>query len=1031
MNISEFSVKRPILIIVIFIAVTFLGLIGLSKLNYELLPKMDSPVLTIITPYPGAAPTEVENGVSKKIEEAVSGMPSLDVVRSISQQDISMVLVTLKIGADVDQALNEALRRIQSIKSDLPAMAYDPSVNKISVNEMPVFTMGVESDIPNSELYDLIEYFIKPRLTKIQGVGEIQVVGASPAEIQVNIDKNKLDNLGVSILQIVESVQKSNFDFPAGIIENQNGITSLRISGKFNSVSELSNHSVLQKPDGSIVKLKDIAEVISTEQEPKTIYHINGKQTIGLQITKNQDANTVKVIDEIKSELSKLGQEYKIINLEFRVSNDGSIVIKEAARGVARDLSYAILLVTAIMLLFLHSFRNALIIMVTVPLSLIATFIGISLLGYSLNLMTLLGLTVIIGTLVDDAIVVLENVYRHMEMGKSKWQATLDALKEVSLTVISTSLVLIVVFFPVALSESIISPIIEPFAMVVVISLIVSTLSALTLIPILTSRFSKLQINGGKNLLHRIFQFLEKMISGFSAKIIRILIWSLRRPGWTLLIATIMFFASFGLIGGGFIGSEFLSMGDVGEGIITLEYPANYTLKQNNIATRKIEAFISSKPEVMGIYTSVGKGSGIFNVQSGFDKTEIIVKLIGKKERDVTSSVFFKQLENELNSMFTDVKVRTGIITIMGVSDDAPIQIVFQGVDRDSLMLFASKMLKEVKKINGTNNVKLTIEGGIPEVLIRFDKEKMARIGVDPQVAGLTIQTSFSGFSKSKMQTGDFEYPINIRLDKYNRNSQEDVQNLTVINNMGQMIKLKQFANIIEVSGSSRVERYSRINSVVLESQVIGRSVGEVGNEILQLLEKTDMPNGIEYLPENELKFQADAFGTLGIALLIALVLVYLVMVALYNNYLHPLVVMFSIPLAVIGALFALALTRENLSIFSILGIIMLVGLVTKNAILVVDFINTLRSEKMRLTRAIITGVKLRIRPILMTAISTVIGMLPIALSQAPGSEWKNGLGWVLVGGITSSMLLSLVIVPVVYMVVERIKANFIFGKKE
>lgn len=1022
MNISELSVRRPTWVVVIFIALTFLGFMGLRSLNYELLPKFAAPVFTVVTPYPGAAPAEVENGVSKKIEEAVAGLPNVDVVRSVSQQGISLVIVTLYTGTEVEPVLNEALRKIQTIRSELPPFALESSVTQVSVGDMPVMTVGIKARMDARDLSDLLEYRIRPRLTRVPGVGRIDIIGATPREIQVNMNHQKLDNYSISILQVAQSIQNSNFNYPAGRIQNENGQTSLRMSAKFSSVEELANHIVARKPDGSIVKLRDMAEIIDTGKEPETIYRINGKQSMGIQIVKKQDANTVLVSEGVQEEIKRLEQEYENVHLKFSIPHDGSILIKDAANGVARDLVFAILLVTAIMMIFLHSGRNATIVMITVPLSLIATFIGINLFGYSLNLMTLLGLSIIIGTLVDDAIVVLENVYRHLEMGKSQWQATLDGVKEVSLTVVSTSLVLIVVFFPVALSKNIISPIIEPFAMVIVFAVIISTFSALTLIPLLTSRFSKLEINGKKGLWNRIIAIFENWIEQFSTFVNGVLRWSLRHQFWTLFIATLLFLSSFLLIDGGFIGSEFVSMGDVGEGIITLEYPNRYTLKQNNLATKEIERYISNKPQVEGIYSAVGKASGILAVQSGNNKTEISVKLVDKTERNISSAMFFKQLENELNARFTDVKVRSGIMTLMGSADENPIQIVFQGTDIDTVMAFAEKMLGEIRKIPGASNTKLTIEGGSPELLIRFDKEKMARLGIMPEVAGATIQTAFSGNTDNKLQLEKHEYDINIRLDAFDRRSVEDVSNLTVINTAGQPVKLEQFAGIREVSGSDRLERYGRISSVMLESQAIGRPVGDVGADILDLLEDTEIPEGITYLPEGDLKFQRDAFGTLGIAILIAIVLVYLVMVALYENYLHPFVVLFSIPLSVIGALLALALARETISIFSILGIIMLIGIVTKNAILVVDFTNNLRKNGTGKLRALLTAVQLRIRPILMTALSTAIGMLPIALSQTAGSEWKNGLGWALIGGIISSMLLSLVVVPVVYLLAENIK---------
>ena len=1025
MNLTEISLKRPTLIVVVFTILTFLGLIGIKSLNYELLPRWTSPVFVVLTPYPGAAPAEVESSVSIKIEDAVAGLPGIDVVRSISQQGYSLVIVTLKTGVDIDPVVNEALRKIQAVKSELPRFALDPSLSQISVNDMPILTLGVKSSLSPSDLYDLIEHRIKPRLTGVGGVGQIALFGETPREIQVNIDHRKLEAYRISILQVLHAIQNTNINYPAGTLTHGSGQTFLRMSGKIRSTAELSQLEIARKEDGSNVSLSDIAEIIEKERDPLTLYRINGQQSLGMEITKKQDANTVETSEALKSLLLQLEKEHQDIQLQFSIPQDGSVLIKDAARGVARDIGLAVLLVTAIMLFFLRSGRNALIVMLSVPLSMVATIIGITLLDYTLNLMTLLALSLIIGTLVDDAIVVLENVYRHLEMGKSSWKAALEGVREVSLTVVSTSLVLVVVFFPVALSESIISPIIAPFAMVVVLAVLISTFTALTLIPLLMSRFSRWEGKGSKAFWSRLVSGFERGIDRFSNFIMKLLGHALRHCVWSIVLITLLFFSSLALIGTGFIGNEFISMGDVGEGILTVEYPKYYTLKQNNLATRQIEDLVISKPEVTGVYSTVGKASGILAISSETSKTEINVKLVPKTKREKSAAMFFKDLENELNSTFSDVKVRSGIVTLVGGADENPIQIVFMGSNKDTLMQVAREILQLIKEIPGTNNSKLTIEEGAPELLIRFDKERMGALHISPDLAGATIQTAFAGNRENKLKMGNMEYDIHVRLDAFHRQSLEQVENLIVINRLGEAVQLKQFASVSEVKSSSRLERYDRISAVVLESQALGRTVGDVGDDILKLLEEVELPEGITYLPEGDLKFQGDAFGSLGLAILIAIVLVYLIMVALYESYLHPFVVILSIPLSIIGALLALALTQETLSIFTILGIIMLIGLVTKNAILVVDFINNRRKKGASLLRAILCGVKLRIRPILMTAVSTIVGMLPIALSQTAGSEWKNGMGWVLIGGITISILLSLVVVPMVYMVAEGMKNRF------
>lgn len=1021
MNISELSIKRPTLVVVIFSVLGFLGFMGMKQLNYELLPRWVAPVFVVTTIYPGASPLEVENSVTRKIEDVISGLPDVDVMRSISQEGVSVIIVMLNVTADVDPIVNDAVRKIQEVQNELPVYARAPSVNRFSVNDLPVMTLGVNAELSGDHLYDLLEHQIKPRFSRIPGVGEISFIGATPREIQVNVKARELQKLNLSIMQIMQAIEASNYDYPAGLVINEQGQTQLRMTSRFLSVEDIRQMVVAHFPDGSLITAGDVAEVTSSLKEQEALYRVNGQPAVGVQIQKNQDANAVAVSDALKTEMNRLEQEYASVSLKFSVPQDSSIVIKDAADSVTNDLLLAILLVTVIMILFMHSVRNAFIVMISVPLALISTFVGISLLGYTLNLMTLLALSLIIGTLVDDAIVVLENVYRHLEMGKNRWRATVDGVKEVSLTVMSTSLVLIVVFLPVALSDSIISPIIAPFSMVVVISVMLSTFTALTVIPLLTSRFARLE-SLKKSTWGQFIAFFEKGINGFSLFITSLLTWALRHKVVTLFGATVLFMASLILPAGGFIGSEFVSMGDVGEGIITLEYPKHYTLKQNNLITREIEDYISTKPEVVNIYSMVGQSSDLLSMQGGRYKSEINVKLVDKRLRDISTGGFVKNLENELNATFAGVKVRSSVVSFIGGADEDPIQIVFRGTHKDTLMAFAQQMEKKISQIPGTNNVKLSIEGGTPELVIRFDKRKMARLGLSSDMVGASIMTAFSGNTDHKILLDEHEYDINIKLDAFNRRSVIDVENLTIINQMGQPIALKQFATITEETGTSRLERYSRISSVSLESQVIGRTVGDVGADIIALLDQTPFPEGIDYLPESDLKYQGDAFGSLGLAFLIAIVLVYLTMVALYQSYLHPFVVLFSIPLSIIGALLALALAQQTLSIFSILGIIMLVGLVTKNAILVVDFINEFRKSGLGVVYAVVKGVRLRIRPVLMTAVSTIIGMLPIALSQSTGSEWKSGLGWVLIGGITSSMFLSLIIVPVIYLLAEQIK---------
>jgi multidrug efflux pump subunit AcrB len=638
---------------------------------------------------------------------------------------------------------------------------------------------------------------------------------------------------------------------------------------------------------------------------------------------------------------------------------------------------------------------------------------------FTLNLMTLLALSLVVGILVDDAIVVLENVYRHLEMGKNKWQATLDGVREIGITVVSTTLVLVVVFLPVALTKSIITPIINPFALVIVVSTMLSTLVALTVIPVLTSRFSRLEKIGSNSLAGRFMQWFERRIDAFGHLIGRVLVFALRHKPVTLVVASILFIASLGLIGGGFIGNEFISLGDRGEFMLQVELPGDASLKRTNQLTRQAEKIIFSHPQVTGVYTTVGSTSDFFAIQGGANKAEIQVKLADKTHRDKHSNLIAHELTEEIRRRIPGIRIRKAIANIAGGTDQSPVQLVIQSTCRDTLRKYAHLLLGKVSDIPGTTDTRLTIEGVNPEISVEIDKETMARLGITMDQVGLTMQTAFSGNDDAQFIDGEEQYDIHVTMDPFDRNNISDVQNLSFRNHMGRMVQLEQFADIQYQFTSNRQERYQRMPSITLESQVLGREAGVIGDEIAHMLSQTHLPNEIEVNFEGDLKYQEKAFGKLGFAFIASIFFVYLIMVALYNSYVYPFVVLFSIPLAIVGALLALALTKNALSLFSLLGMIMLIGIVTKNAILVVDFTNVLKARGYGTVHALFSATRLRLRPILMTSLSLIIGLLPIAIASGAAAEWKNGLAWVIIGGLTSSMLLTLVIVPVIYQLVD------------
>lgn len=1022
MNISGISVKRPTLVVVIFSILVLLGLVGYNTLTYELLPKLSTPVITITTVYPGAGPNEVETSVTKKIEEAVSDLENLDNKQSISQEGVSVVTVNLKYGTDVDIALQDAQRKVNTIKSDLPLSAKDPSLGKFSLDELPIMRIGASSDMDEREFTDLLDKTIKPELGRIDGVAKIDITGGEKREIKINVKNEKLKFYNISILQVSNAIANANLNFPTGSIKNTQQDVSIRLSGKLVNLDELRNLAVTTASDGSQVLLKDVADIYDSKEEATTLTRVNGIPSIGISIVKTKEGNTVGISKEVKEKLTQFEKRYSAANVHFNISNDSADFTKEAANSVIHDLIIAVILVAVIMLFFLHNIRNALIVMIAVPVSIVSTFAVMAAFGFSLNLMSLLGLSLVIGILVDDSIVVLENIHLRMEQGSSAWDAAVDTWKEIGISVTSITLVIVAVFLPIVFVTGIISDLLFQFSVVVVAATLISWLVSFTLTPWLASRFTKLSHLNPDKLRDKPLIWFENAIKSFQHFFKGILQWSLhhKRIAFTAIMALVI--ASFTLVGSGMIGIEFASSGDNGEFQIQAEMPKETPLTQTNFLTQKIEKELLSDPNVTNVFTTVGAASGKSSAATSAYFAQINVKLVPSEKRSVSSSEYAAKTKLKIQETIPGAKITASPVSMISGSATAPIQFEVQGPNLDTVLAIGDKVKAIMASVPGTSEIKASMEGGSPEVAIKVDRDKLAELNLSLDVVGATMQNAFAGNDNSKFLVGDEEYPIRVQLDQFDRRNMNDVSNLSFQNSKGDLIKLSQFASIEPSTGPTTLERKDKVPTVTITSQVVGRPVGTVGNEIQAKFKKMDLPAGVNIAAAGDVKNQKEGFTSLLIALLGSIILVYLIMVALYDNYVYPFVVMFSVPVAMIGAFLALALTMTNLSIFGMLGLIMLVGLVIKNAILIVDFTNHLKAKGKSSYDALIEGTMERFRPILMTTIAMVIAMIPIAVATGAGSEWKNGLAWVLIGGLTSSMLLTLIIVPVTYLAVDRIK---------
>ena len=1031
MDLIKLSIKRPSVLIVMLTLLLLGGFYSYKLLNYELIPKFEVNVVTISTIYPGASPSEVESTVTKRIEDAVSALENIKKIQSYSYESLSVVVVQLTNDANVDNTLNEAQRKINAIRANLPTDAKEPSLSKFSLSDLPIVSIGVTSKLSSQELYDLVDKKIQPELSRVPGVAQVNIIGGRKREIRVSIDAKKLEGYGISIGQIQQLIAASNLEIPAGKIKTRENSTSIRLLGKIQDVAQLRNLT-LASQNGIEIRLSDVADVQDTEEEAEKIARIDQENTLLLQVLKQTDANAVSVSELVRKKMEQVEQTYKNEGVKMLLAEDTSEFTLHAANSVMFDLVLAIVLVAVVMFFFLHSLRNALIVMVSIPTSLIAAFIGMYFFGFTLNLMSLVALSLVVGILVDDAIVVLENIHRHMEMGKNKVRAAFDGSKEIVLTVMAITLVIVVVFVPISIGNSIVVNIVREFCMTVAIATMLSLLMSFTVVPWLYSRVGKLEHANPNSVLGKIAIGFESYLKRFTQFFSDLLVWVFANKWKTIILVFFLFVGSCSLIPTGFIGAEFMPPMDRGKFLVQFELNKDASLEQTNFITQKAENYLrglkvegTNKPLVESMITTVGQStSGMGSTQATPYKSEIQLTLIDKKERSESTNIIAAKLKRELTQYLVDAKVKTVPVGLMG-AEQSPIALVITSDNVEVAQQYAEKAAGLLKTIDGATEIKLSSEAGNPEINVELDRDKMSLLGLNVATVGTTMRTAFNGNDDSKFRTGDSEYDINILFQDGDRQSIANIENMTFINAAGQQIKLSQFATINYASGPTQLERYDKSPSVTVQAQSVGRPSGTIVAEWKTKLETLQKPTNVHFVFSGDQEMQDEGFGTIFISLFAAILLVYMVMVVLYDSFSRPFVVLFSIPLSFIGALIALALANMSLNIFTLLGMIMLIGLVAKNAIMLVDFANHRKQEGEDTVTALIQANHARLRPILMTTIAMVAGMIPLAIANGAGAEVNKGLAIVIIGGLLSSLFLTLIVVPLVYLIFDNIGKRF------
>jgi hydrophobic/amphiphilic exporter-1 (mainly G- bacteria), HAE1 family len=1051
MWLTRLSLNRPVTITVFMVAVIVLGFYALSKTQVELQPKVDFPVITILTVYPGASPDEVETLVTKPIEDAVAGVEGLRQITSVSQYGISQVTLEFYIGTDVGEAYIDVQAKVNAAVGLLPRDAERPIISKLDTQSQPTMYIGMTGNRPPYELRDLADNLIKDRLSSVPGVAAVTVSGGQKREILVAIDKERLNAYGLSINQVVQALQAANLNLPAGRITEGERDYNVRLLGEFRSIDELRNLRLyLQNPRnpmaaGTTLRLQDIADIRDTVEERTVITRLNGKENVTLVVQKASDANALEISEGIHQVIERIQKEYP--DLKFEISFDQAESIKESLTDLRIALYLAIILVVLIVYLFLYNVRGTFIVALAIPTCIFASFIAIYFFGFTINFMTMLALSLAVGVLVDDAIVVIENIYRHLSMGEEPMEAAYNGRTEIGLAAITITFVDVVVFLPIAFMGGIVGQFFRSFGLTVAVTVLFSLLVSFTLTPMLASRFYR----RGEALEEPkgFFRWFDARYRALERLYRRLLGWALRHrwavivTGNGLLLLTLILVIGSALRGSPLLPFRFAPSQDQGLIGITVKLPPAAALSETDAVVKRIEQAALSIPEVKFVSSLVGaSGAGFIGAGDRGPRFANIQVTLHPKKALLDSLMFWVKHEEPLRTR-SDVEIagelreKIGVIpgaqitvnTISGFRGGGfgvPIQLAMVGKDTTTLLETAERVKQLISQIPGVKDTDLSWSAGKPELQVVVDRERATRLGVNLAEIALALRTAYEGDTSVKYREGGQEYAIRVRLDEADRQRVSELSNLVVSYVQGAPVYLRDVATIRLDEGPTRIERADRQRRVMVLANIMpGYSLGNLRVQIDNLLRQQNViPPGVRvsWFGEGEVLTREGAYMMQ--ALLLSFILVYLLMVALFENWLYPFIIMFSQPQALVGALLALIVARSELNIVSMIGIIMLVGLVGKNAILLVDFTNTLRARGLSREEALQQAGPIRLRPILMTTAALVLAMVPIALAVGRGSEFRAPLGIVIIGGMLVSTLLTLVVIPCMYTVMDDLTQN-------
>jgi len=1031
-NLPNFSVNRPVTILMLFIGLILIGLISFQNLGLDLLPDLSFPMTAIMVSYSGVAPQEIENMVTIPLEEAVATIQGVQNINSFSREGSSIILLEFNWGTDMDMSALNIREKVDQVKGFLPTDASDPIIMKFDPSLMPILVLGMDSEEKDlQKLQQYAEDIVKPRLERLEEVASVSINGGLTREILVSIDNEKLRSNRLSFNQVTAALSGENVNLPAGTLREGTIDFLIRTLGRFESVQEIEK-VLISNIQGNKIYLGDIAQIKDTFRESNSITYVNGKPGIMVSVQKESGKNTVTVARRVFKELVKIKD---ILPADISITSvfDSSDFIQKTISQVGWVALYGAMLAVFVLLFFLGNISSTLIISFAIPISLIFTFTLLYFSKLTLNMMTLGGLALGIGMMVDNSIVVLENIFRYRELGTEIKKSAALGASEVGTAISASTFTTIAVFLPIVYVQGIASELFRPMGYTITFSLLTSLLVALTLVPMLSSKILKFRkVNNEeaisqKDMAHnsigkggRIFHFVR----GEYSSLIK---WSLKHRGIVFIMAIVIFTGSILLIP--FVGTEFMPASDQGEFNINISLPTGTNLETTRDVVDEVERIVSKLPEIESMLTTAGQGSGGmgFSTEGGNSGT-IMVNLVEQSKRGRSMSEIIDDLRKKIGS-YPDAKIKFSQQGF-SFSSGSDLEVKITGDSLDELENIATQVTEFVKEVEGVYDLESSVDDVRPELHVNIDREKANLYGLNTAQIAATVQDALLGRIASIYQEKGEQINIRIRLEEEDRNSIEEVENLLISSSFGLQIPLKEIAEVAVGSGPKGIDRENQQRIVSVSGNISKRFLGTVIQDAQKEIRKVTFPEDYRYEFVGQNKEMQESFVELAQALVLSIILVYMIIAAQFESLLMPLAVMFSVPFALIGVILGLLLTDKSLNVLSYIGIIMLVGIVVNNSIVLIDYINKLRKKGLRRSEAVILGGETRLRPILMTMFTTVLALVPMALGIGEGSELRAPMAITIIGGLTSSTFLSLIIVPIFYTFLDDLSRKFSRKKK-